>query len=406
MKYHKPNFLEVALFVGLLSGPPSFRGRDATASLRGELDLASGIQVAVWLLGLAWVVWLAFKRKGKVPLPGLPQVLGILVSATFMVSALTSPSPPFTLFRSLQVLIAVIFTFFWAYRFGPRRTLQLYIYTLTLLIVSIFVSYLVNPDFVVRGDRFGLRVKADWITPAAPLAILIMAYLIAPPLRLALPLRLGLAVLAFALFILARNRTAFVAVGMLAALSILTISKKWSPFWKFITVGSLGVVSILLVIGVDPIVAWVVRNPNQISTFSARIPLWDYLITNMIQRSPIIGLGFYAASRVLGPQAVPGLGNAHSTFIEVLVGGGFLSLGFYLAIWAWIGVKFLRALGRYDRTRYTYINMMLVIFLFGLTTSYGITVSVLSFSFWLVLAIWVQQARSNSQQHAGNIQAP
>ncbi|MGH7870245.1 MAG: hypothetical protein ACREP9_22035, partial [Candidatus Dormibacteraceae bacterium] len=43
-------------------------------------------------------------------------------------------------------------------------------------------------------------------------------------------------------------------------------------------------------------------------------------------RSPWVGLGYFSASRILGPDFNPGMGTAHSMFVEVFLGGGLISL--------------------------------------------------------------------------------
>ena len=51
-----------------------------------------------------------------------------------------------------------------------------------------------------------------------------------------------------------------------------------------------------------------------------------------MREAPLTGLGYYAASRVYAPEYNPGLGNAHSVFFEVLVGGGILGAALYLVL--------------------------------------------------------------------------
>ncbi|MCI0539901.1 MAG: hypothetical protein L0Z50_32240, partial [Verrucomicrobiales bacterium] len=56
------------VFLVLLSGPPKFRFRDAEASLYGELDLATILNVLVWCVGGFWVAWQVWQHaSGKRP---------------------------------------------------------------------------------------------------------------------------------------------------------------------------------------------------------------------------------------------------------------------------------------------------------------------------------------------------
>ena len=75
---------------------------------------------------------------------------------------------------------------------------------------------------------------------------------------------------------------------------------------------------------------YLVRDTASIESMSDRIPLWEYLTSAVMRESPITGLGYFAASRVLATEYNPGLGNAHSVFFEVLVGGGILGAALYL----------------------------------------------------------------------------
>ena len=57
---------------------------------------------------------------------------------------------------------------------------------------------------------------------------------------------------------------------------------------------------------------------------SDRIPLWQSLMAVVMREAPWTGLGYYAASRIWAADFNPGLGNAHSTFFEILLGGGII----------------------------------------------------------------------------------
>jgi O-antigen ligase len=80
------------------------------------------------------------------------------------------------------------------------------------------------------------------------------------------------------------------------------------------------------------------RQPEDIANLGDRIGLWRYLSNITLTQSPWLGLGYYSASRVYGPQYNPGLGNAHSTFFEILLGGGVLSFALFIAVCATLTV--------------------------------------------------------------------
>jgi O-antigen ligase len=76
------------------------------------------------------------------------------------------------------------------------------------------------------------------------------------------------------------------------------------------------------------------RQPEDIANLGDRLGLWRYLSNVTMTQSPWLGLGYYSASRVYGPQYNPGLGSAHSMFFEILLGGGVLSFALFIAICA------------------------------------------------------------------------
>src|SRR6266480_3383642 len=74
------------------------------------------------------------------------------------------------------------------------------------------------------------------------------------------------------------------------------------------------------------------RQPEDVANLGDRIGLWSYLSNITLTQSPWLGLGYYSASRVYGPEYNPGLGSAHSMFFEILIGGGVLSLALFIAL--------------------------------------------------------------------------
>lgn len=84
------------------------------------------------------------------------------------------------------------------------------------------------------------------------------------------------------------------------------------------------------------------RKIEDIWTLSDRIGLWAYLIDATVAHGPLFGLGYFAASRIYGPEYNPDLGNAHSAFMEVYVGGGLVSLVTFLVIWLILSRKVLK----------------------------------------------------------------
>jgi hypothetical protein len=384
------HLLDLMLFLMLFSGPPSFRGRDLAASLRNELDMASMIQASAWLFGFFWIAWNVLRRKIRLHKLGSPQKLGILLAILLGLSAFFSPAPPLTIFRSLQVFIAVVFAYMFVSKYGWEKTIRVLFGGFVLLLAGLYVAFLSEPEMVIRGNEYS-RLRGDWVAPAAPVALCAFVFVWINVLKMPFVSRFVIGSLASFMLLLARDRTGYITLVVLIAVSIVTAGKRWSPFWKLIIICGMVVIAITYALDWQEVIAWLIRNPNQIRTLSARLPLWGYLIDRVMEDSPILGLGYCAASRILGPLAVSGLGNAHSSFVEVLVGGGVAAMGIYVAIWTGLWLRSMNTIWRWDQHDFTMINVLLIVFFFALKTSHGINVSVVSFTFWTVLAAWYQK---------------
>jgi len=100
------------------------------------------------------------------------------------------------------------------------------------------------------------------------------------------------------------------------------------------------------------------RQVEDIWTLSDRVGLWGYLIDTTVTQGPWLGLGYFAASRIYAPEYNPGLGTAHSAFMEVYVGGGLLSFAVFVAIWIVLGWKTAKLyLSRSDRTGFAIVAL-------------------------------------------------
>ena len=134
---------------------------------------------------------------------------------------------------------------------------------------------------------------------------------------------------------------------------------------------------------------FLVRDPRSIGSMSDRIPLWQYLTSTVMREAPLTGLGYYAASRVYAPEYNPGLGNAHSVFFEVLVGGGILGAAVYLVLCGsliWFAVRLL-SLASARPSAVAVAGLLFVALLSGVTQPEGIHPGPLGFAFWSTTAL-------------------
>jgi O-antigen ligase len=135
--------------------------------------------------------------------------------------------------------------------------------------------------------------------------------------------------------------------------------------------------------------AFLVKDPESVRTMSDRIPLWQYLTDIVMRESPLTGLGYFAATRVYAPQYNPGLGNAHSVFFEVLVGGGILGAALYLVLCGallWLAVRLLAVAGGRP-SAVASAGLLAVALLSGITQIEAIHAGPLGFAFWSTTAL-------------------
>ena len=100
-------------------------------------------------------------------------------------------------------------------------------------------------------------------------------------------------------------------------------------------------------------------------------------------------MGYYAASRVVATEYNHGLGNAHSAFFEVLVGGGILGASLYVAFCVsliWFAVRLLRVASGQPQA-VAAVGLLLVALLMGVTSPAALHAGPLGFAFWATTAL-------------------
>ncbi len=148
-------------------------------------------------------------------------------------------------------------------------------------------------------------------------------------------------------------------------------------------------VGLLLIEVFAPAATYVVRETQDIESLNDRIPLWSFLTEAVMRDEPVIGLGYFAASRVLGPQYNEDLGTAHSVFFEVLVGGGLVGAVSYLLFCAsllWYAGRLLRAAPERPETIVT-VGLLAFCLVVGLTSTEAAHAGPVGFTFWCMTAV-------------------
>ena len=333
--YRHATFAGTALFLLLYSGPPRFRIRDAEASLRGDIDWVVVLHILVWGLAGAWVLIQILKRgRAKFFFARLrmPQKLGLAMIVLLAVSAVVSKAPALSAFKIYQMAVCLLFTHLFVVRFGYASCLKKIFWGTALLCGAIAVCAFLAPDLVWIGSDFNpdpSRLKGDLIAPAGSVSALAIILLLTGVRKIWRVLPLALLGLFLGLLLFSLMRTAYLVI---LGFFVLVLIKR--PNAK--SLNQLAYLSGALALTVYAY-HWLpslsqYRQPEDILNLGDRLGLWRYLSNITLSHSPWLGSGYYSASRLYGPQYNPGLGNAHSMFFEILVGGGALTFALFTAL--------------------------------------------------------------------------
>jgi O-antigen ligase len=392
----KPNWLDSLLFLALMSGPPKFRGRDPYASLTGAIDLVVIVHVVVWTCGGLWVLARLYPtvvRRGILPAINPVQAVGALFIAALMLSMPESPGVLLTAFTLGQFAVMLSFTWVFTHRFGTSACLRHLFMGVSLLALAIVAALVFSPELVVgnAGDT-GIvigqtRIVGGHLADLGNVALVGLVLCLSSVTPLRGPIFWGALSLFSALLVASRTRTAYIAL-----LSFLVIGFTQG---RGLRVRQLIVPLVAFGLGIFAMDAmtstteFLVRNPESIRTMSDRIPLWEHLTTTVMEKAPLTGLGYYAASRVYATEYNPNLGDAHSAFFEVLVGGGILGAALYVVLCGslvWFAVRLL-SLARGRPSAVAAAGLLCVALIGGITQPDAIHAGPLGFAFWSTTAL-------------------
>jgi len=376
------------LFILMLSGPPMFRGRDPLASVRGEIDTVVLIQMTVWVLAGLWTLRQLFLRRlGSRPLlpSHFPLRLGLLLMLLLAASTLVSPGPALTAFKVYQMLVMLLFPSMLVEEYGVRACLRLLLVGYAVLSLAIVVSIFVAPGLVIAGEA--ARVRGDALVDTGSISVFTLIMLFTSAVELSTIPYLVLAGIDLVLLAVSRTRTAYVAFFAFLMLAILVrpaISRL-----RWVLGATLAAIAAIAMTGLGPATAWLVREPESISTLSDRVGLWSYLLDVLLKKSPWIGLGYYSASRVYGLEYNSNLGTAHSGWIEILVGGGFLSLAVFVLLMGAIIACAVRLLPRIKTDRFSFASCALLVAVLAFSSmGWGeFDFGPVALTFWCLVAI-------------------
>lgn len=301
-----------------LSGAVS-EGRVYTLGTQGA---AMALALAISLLRRRWPPWVP-------PSVAILTLFGCLGLA----SALWSPAFDLTAAKSLQFLLLVVTAFLIGANLrgmGWRDTARLIgLACITVLAVLLTANvFLFGTVLPIVGGSGRERLLLAYAHPLTTGGLATIGTLALMNARMR-PLARTAALVALATVLLltnARNATAFVAAYL--AYRVLVSLRPIPRMYAAAVLVVMMLTALLLFDGQLAVFVDEQMTHGDISTLNGRIPLWTYALESFGQR-PIEGHGYYASRFILLP-AFPWAGQAHSSFVEVLLTTGVL--GFTLLV--------------------------------------------------------------------------
>jgi O-antigen ligase len=368
--YPRATFTATLLFLLIYSGPPKFRLRDTEASLRGDVDWVVALHILVWGLAGAWVLFqMILKRdRAKLLVAGLrmPQKLGLAMILLLAVSAVISKAPALSAFKVYQMAVCLLFTQLFVQRFGYASCLKNIFWGTVLLCGAIAVCAFLAPDLVWIGSDFNpdpSRLRGDLIASNGTVSALATILLLTGVRKIWRVLPLALLGLFLGLLVFSLMRTGYLVIlGFFVLVLMKRPNAKSLKQFAYLA-GALALT--VYACGWLPSLSQY-RRPEDIANLGDRLGLWRYLSNITLTQSPWLGLGYYSASRVYGPQYNLGLGNAHSMFFEILLGGGVLSFALFLALCIMLSIYAACLLCKNrDRFSFAIVSLFFATLIFG-----------------------------------------
>lgn len=382
----QPSIVASILFFLLFSGPPKFRERDLAASLRGDIDAVVIFHVLVWVAAGLWVFFqmrFYFQTNSKSLGLRLPQKLGLGMVATLGLSTFVSVAPSLTAFMVYQMFISLMFTTVFVELYGVEACLQKLFQSSAILCAAIAAAFFFMPDLVVvTTETKALRLRGDFLGGTEGNALLCLVLLLAGVQKLS-KITYGLVLgLSCILLVASLSRTAYLALFSICLLVALKRPDARS-FRRFALIFGVAA-AVIFALGLATRLNEY-RDPESISTLSDRVGLWTYLSGVTVRESPLLGLGYYSASRVYGPRYNPELATAHSMFVETFAGGGLLALTVLVILCLAMSVYAVRVFRQDSTLSFTVTILFLLTIMFGFIGATLDSGSV-AITFWSVAA--------------------
>lgn len=387
-RLERPGWVTSFFFVLLLSGPPKFRFRDSEASLYGELDLATVVQIVVWLIAGIWLVFQVRKHivgnRPRLVLAATHKWAALFI-LILTASISVSVAPAFSAFKVYQVMVLFGLGLVFVQRHGAKSCYQHMLIGLLLLCGLIVCFAFVNPDLVIVESETGVpRIVGRAIAETGIVTALGMVLLLCMGRKVLSPLSiLGQASLGVLLFC-SLTRSAYLVVALVGVMYLRKRFPGRRIIWPVLLLS--GAIAAIVFVGLVPDFG-AYRDAESVWTLSDRIGLWSHFIDRTIHDAPMLGFGFVAGGRVVGMEFEQVLGSGHSIFFEALVGGGFSALVAFLVLvglmvrdGVWLFVR------SHDRLAFAGVALLASVLCIGLIGG-ELDSGQIGFSFWMLVSL-------------------
>lgn len=331
----------------------------------------------------------------------------LIYSCVGVLSTLYSSAPFYTLYKSGEALIAVVFV---ASVLGACDTLEDFVRffmvvlgVFVLIEITIWIGILVWPDMALKVGKglFGrqLRGVLPVINPnkvgfISALLILSSSFgFIASTIKRDKILFATLALFTLPIFLLAQSRTSVVGVSF-AVLAFLLLNKRIK---LVIVVCSVAGVLFAWDTFSGLIIGYMVKgeNPVMLQTLTGRTLAWEHA-WEMFKRSPLLGYGFASGARfdVLGGSSMIGL---HGSIFDVLVNLGLIGVIPWLCAILGTWILLLRTFFKYSkrmiprvRLFHAFLVSILILLTFRSVTATALVVHDMEFVLFLFIVGYAQ----------------
>lgn len=329
----------------IIWGPPSLRltGRALTTALEQpfELDGAAAFQAGTWALATVVVTLLVIREIG-LGTDLMPSVVKhgsvrwyLAYGVLAMASAVYSPSPLYTIYFALQIIVGVLAVVLLLHRAGPDRVdlaLKVSYVVFVLQMLAILALYTVNPFLVgeVPQGEIGYRLNGgilrDYGTSALYAGLLFLSLARSCQRRWQRALSLLAYLATWGVLAAARTRTTTITAILMAIVMFATHPSRRVKI--FAALAGTVVAGLGAIVGIyGPLLELLSRSGSGITTLSGRTTAFSFLVEEWRQ-SPIWGLGYAAGARVSLVDFVADtrlhIGAAHDAISKVLIDLGLI----------------------------------------------------------------------------------